>query len=334
MDSTFQVKVKPGRIFFTDIDRVYPMVATPRGLALIINNETFACPSFYTQRYGSAADTACLRSLFEQLGFTVTVAQNLTRNETLIKIIEFSDLLDHSEANMAIVCISSHGSDAGKIISSDCRELDLEQDILRRFNNEYCPKLKGKPKFFIIQACRGEEQDYGVHNSPHSKRTDRDEARGRTTDARMVLQRGHRPRSWAPHQPELSWEDILIAYSTLPGYVANRDCTKGTWFVQSLCKIFMEHAHNTNLRDMLDLVALDLKQNFTSETGTKQSFNYDVRHFYKKLYFNPGLQVRDRGYGHHAWDGRTERPRTRSLSSLLQRITTSPRMARKGGSKR
>ena len=51
MDSTFQVKVKPGRVFFTDIDRVYPMVATPRGLALIINNETFACPSFYTQRY-------------------------------------------------------------------------------------------------------------------------------------------------------------------------------------------------------------------------------------------------------------------------------------------
>ena len=90
---------------------------------------------------------------------------------------------------------------------------------------------------------------------------------------------------------ELSWEDILIAYSTLPGYVANRDCMKGTWFVQSLCKVFMEHAHNTNLRDMLDLVALDLKQNFTSETGTKQSFNYDVRHFYKKLYFNPGLQV-------------------------------------------
>ena len=130
-------------------------------------------------------------------------------------------------------------------------------------------------------------------------------ARGRTTDARMVLQRGHRPHSWAPHQPvaslvliifsicaqELSWEDILIAYSTLPGYVANRDCTKGTWFVQSLCKVFMEHAHNTNLRDMLDLVALDLKQNFTSEAGTKQSFNYDVRHFYKKLYFNPGLKV-------------------------------------------
>ena len=62
-----------------------------------------------SRRYGSAADTACLRDLFQQLGFTVTVAQNLTRNETLIKIIEFSDLIEHSEANMAIVCISSHG---------------------------------------------------------------------------------------------------------------------------------------------------------------------------------------------------------------------------------
>ena len=60
-------------------------------------------------------------------------------------------------------------SDSGKIISSDRRELDLEQDILRssefsmfenienisrRFNNEYCPKLKGKPKFFIIQVSK------------------------------------------------------------------------------------------------------------------------------------------------------------------------------------
>jgi hypothetical protein len=39
---------------------------------------------------------------------------------------------------------------------------------------------------------------------------------------------------------------------------------------------FMERACDTPLRDMLDEVALDLKNNYISEVGTKQSFNYDV----------------------------------------------------------
>ena len=38
----------------------------------------------------------------------------------------------------------------------------------------------------------------------------------------------------------------------------------------------MERACDTPLRDMLDQVALDLKNNYVSEVGTKQSFNYDV----------------------------------------------------------
>ena len=93
---------------------------------------------------------------------------------------------------------------------------------------------------------------------------------------------------------DLSWEDMLIAHSTLPGYVANRDTRRGTWFLHSLARILSTRAHCTPLRDMLDEVALDLKHNFTSEDGSKQSFNYDVRHFYRKLYFNPGLYLDSR----------------------------------------
>ena len=36
----------------------------------------------------------------------------------------------------------SHGREHGKIVSSDCHNIDIEQDILRRFNNEYCPQLQ------------------------------------------------------------------------------------------------------------------------------------------------------------------------------------------------
>ena len=68
---------------------------------------------------------------------------------------------------------------------------------------------------------------------------------------------------------------MLIAYSTLPGYVSNRDHYRGTWFIESICKVFMEQAKDTNLRDMLDEVGLVLSR-YESEMGTKQSFNYDV----------------------------------------------------------
>ena len=85
---------------------------------------------------------------------------------------------------------------------------------------------------------------------------------------------------------DLSWEDMLIAHSTLPGYVANRDKYRGTWFIESLCKVFMDYAADLEIREMLDKVG-ELLKNYESEFRTKQSFAYEVRHFYKKLYFNP-----------------------------------------------
>ena len=47
----------------------------------------------------------------------------------------------------------------------------------------------------------------------------------------------------------------------------------------------MEHAHCTDIRDMLDLVGVRLGELQTYE-GRKQSSAY--RHFSKKLYFRPG----------------------------------------------
>lgn len=91
---------------------------------------------------------------------------------------------------------------------------------------------------------------------------------------------------------------MVIAYSTLPGYVSNRDHYRGTWFIESICKAFMEHAKDMDLRDLLDEAAFILKS-YESEAGTKQSFSYEVRHFYKKLYFNPGHFVSPRDLWRH-----------------------------------
>ena len=50
----------------------------------------------------------------------------------------------------------------------------------------------------------------------------------------------------------------------------------------------MKNAHDTDIREMLDLVAQQMKY-YENEFGDKQSSTYEVRSFYKKLFFNPGL---------------------------------------------
>ena len=56
----------------------------------------------------------------------------------------------HEQADMFILVVLSHGRD-GKIITSGGREFPIES-LYEQFNNQMCPLLKGKPKFFIIQV--------------------------------------------------------------------------------------------------------------------------------------------------------------------------------------
>ena len=52
----------------------------------------------------------------------------------------------------------------------------------------------------------------------------------------------------------------------------------------------MTHAATTDIRDMLDQVSAEMSS-YVSENGTKQACSYEVRHFYKKLFFNPGIRT-------------------------------------------
>ena len=253
----------------------YCMESKPRGLALIINNDQFDNDVLST-RTGSMVDSNNLDELFLQLGFEVTLRRNLSYTDMIIEIQKFAARPELEQVDMCAVSVMSHGRH-GLVAAADGRELETEW-VLRQFNNEGCPQLRGKPKFFILQSCRGDEADYGVMpkiNFPDSRDA---------SDARAISEPpGSRG---GPVYREVTWEDMIVAYATLPGYVANRDMFRGTWYIECICKVFMENAHSLEIREMLDIVAQKLKQ-FESENGTKQSCAYEVRNFYKKLYFNP-----------------------------------------------
>ena len=244
------------------------MTKDPRGYCLIINNEEF---DDMKDRKGSTVDANNLDMLFDQLGFKNVIRSNLKRKEMTEEVMGFADKKEHASSQMAVVVILSHG-EKDYVLGTDGQRLNTER-IIEWFNNDLCPSLQGKPKFFIFQACRGDADDQGVihgfSSSMYSSTTETDAA------------------PFAPRK-RASFTDMLIGYATIPGYVANRDTVKGSWYIECICKVFMNNAANKDIREMMDMVSKEL-ETYESQDRSKQSTTYENRSFHKKLYFNPGL---------------------------------------------
>ena len=138
------------------------------------------------------------------------------------------------------------------------------ETIFKYFNKDGCPNLKGKPKFFILQACHGDFEDKDVF----------------TEDARH-LTNGITEGSIMP-----SWGDMLILYSTIPGYVSIRHETHGSILVNALCKTFRDYSHFTHLEDLLKKTNQALVDIMADKNFHFQCSSYENRGFNKNLYFN------------------------------------------------
>ena len=77
----------------------YRMGSSPRGLALLIDNEDFET---LPPRRGSHVDSACLTRLFQQLGFWVVLRRNLGRVSMEFELMSFATDNFHLSLDMAI----------------------------------------------------------------------------------------------------------------------------------------------------------------------------------------------------------------------------------------
>jgi len=272
----------------------YRMQSSPRGLALIIANEQYK-NDVRDARIGSSVDRKNLENLFEQMDFEVNVKLDLSKVELMKALNEFADDKRHEENDMMILVILSHGRE-GSIDTVEGQPYSLEF-IFSRFNNQQCPNLKGKPKFFIVQACRGNDKDYGTTEAVDRLPPNRLHRRGaRRTAGDMAGPEayevtGSSSETVLPPRDDLNWqrptwEDMVIAYSTLPGFTSNRDHELGTWFIQSLVEVFANHSAEYELVDLLRMTAERLSQ-FENQDREKQTCTIEMRGLYKRLYFNP-----------------------------------------------
>jgi len=135
---------------------VYKMDSNPRGLAIIINNKNIFGKK---RRDGAEQDAKALQGLFEYLGFTVQLYNDLiaAQMEYVLKQVASSN---HKAYNCLLVAILTHGEKMEKVYGID-KTVSLTH-LINLFDGSNCTTLIGKPKIFFVQACRGDEKDTGV----------------------------------------------------------------------------------------------------------------------------------------------------------------------------
>ncbi|XP_068190185.1 caspase-3-like [Antennarius striatus] len=209
-------------------DDAYLLNSHPTGLFLILNNENFLTQP---QRGGTQQDVDSLAVAYSRLGFRVLLCQDQTRDQMTRVLNFFATLGDLSELQElrlqewsgtkfaalqgppshgdAFFCsVLSHGAQGG-VYGVDGQLLSVK-DMLGTFRATPCSPLRGKPKCFLIQACRGKLLQRGT---PQHLQMD-----------------GCEPLT-LPQEA-----DFLVVFATVDGYASIRSVRHGSWFIQSLCR--------------------------------------------------------------------------------------------------
>lgn len=212
----------------------YPMNHKNRGKAIIFSHSSFEVQDVkLPNREGSDVDCKMLTESLERLGFDV----NLYKDKRLRDILDITtkvSLMDHSNSDCLLVAVLSHGDD-GEIIYAYDSPYQIS-NLWKPFTGELCRTLVGKPKIFIVQACRGNDLDPGV----------------------KVEKDGVARFSIPTHA------DFLFAYATIPGFMSFRNTRNGAWFIQELCNELNENGQKYDMLTLLTFVVQKVAYGYES----------------------------------------------------------------------
>lgn len=143
---------------------------------------------------------------------------------------------NHTRNDCLLIVVMTHGEE--NTISCYDSEYRIEK-LIKPFTDRYCPSLRGKPRIFLIQACRGKKTDAGGVVKPKNLNTNqRYKLKKRQQDAldsnASRVQNKEQETIFRFEFPPIG-EDFLIVRSAMLGYVSFRNMDTGSWFIQELC---------------------------------------------------------------------------------------------------
>ena len=192
------------------------MKRKPRGMCIIVNNYRFDDNELH--RHGAKVDEKALKDLFENLSFDVKIYPNLSACKMRHLAADIAKK-DHRKYNALIFIVMSHGGVDDTLLGVDGRGVCVA-DIISEFRSKESQTLKGKPKVFLFEACRGpfsESDLYGMslENITHS--------------VDSTLARGTIPQE----------ADFLLAFGSAPCYRSYLDKDYGSPFIQVSVTMFI-----------------------------------------------------------------------------------------------
>ncbi|XP_043969277.1 caspase-6-like isoform X2 [Gambusia affinis] len=251
----------------------YSMTRPRRGVALIFNQERFFWRLGLNNRSGTNADRYNLERRLKELNFDVRSYDDYKLVDVLEKIHAAAEE-DHSDADCFLLAFFSHGED-DHVYAHDGK-ISI-QDITAMFKGDKCQSLVGKPKIFVVQACRGEQHDVPV--TPCDAVDSDVQINETVVDACAV-------------QTLPAGADFIMCYSVAEGYYSHRETINGSWYIQDLCELLQTYGGSLEFTELLTLVNRKVSMrrvgncNDRSAIGKKQVPCF-ASMLTKKLYFRP-----------------------------------------------
>lgn len=203
-----------------DNDLFYPIQSNPKGHVLLISNEIF---DEMAERFGASKDVHDMVSLWEMMGCEIITKRNLSAAELLTSVKDFAEY--SITVDFYVLIIMSNGKEDDLVVGSDKGAVQVGKIVKAIAKSD---RMRGKPKLLFFQMSRG-------------SRVQTETSVGSASIDNVG-----------------STRDILLAFATQPGCVSFRDPKNGSWFIQSIKKVFVTHARTCDVRKLMGLVQQEM----------------------------------------------------------------------------